>query len=166
VLARLASIAVLAGAAAATAGAVAGVGAAAASTSNPPCTPRTSEIAGHRAIAYCGPATVVIQTGGRTYRFRRGLCDLSTTMRGVEISIGTLVRGAAGNGGLPFVAIVIAHLPSSSESFEAFSGGQQLYGESVIAPTGAVYAKGSFVSVLGGSFSGSWDCHGVISRGP
>jgi hypothetical protein len=131
-----------------------------------PCAPGVTTIGAHRAIAYCGPATVDIHIAGATFHFRNGLCDRSATAGGLELNAGTLVQGAAGNAGKPFVSLLIARLPSSSEGFEADAGGRQLFGESVIGPSGTLYAKGSFVSLLGGSFSGSWNCHGVIFRGP
>jgi len=140
--------------------------AAAAATSASPCTPRTTTIHGHRAIAYCGPATVTIVLGGRTYHFLNGLCDRSRTMGALELDVGTLVQGAAGNAGRAFVSLVIAESPSSSEAFEADSGGRQLFGESVIAQGGTPLSKGTFVGILGAAFSGSWDCRGLIYDGP
>jgi hypothetical protein len=83
-----------------------------ASTPPSPCAPRVSTIEGRRATAYCGPATVVIQIGGQTYRFKDGLCDRSETVGALEVSVGTLVRGATGNAGLPFVGLVIGKSPS------------------------------------------------------
>jgi hypothetical protein len=131
-----------------------------------PCAPRVTAISGRRAIACCGPATVVIQIGGRTYRFRNGVCDRSSTIGGLALDLGTLVQGARGNAGRSFVSLVIAQSPSESEAFEADAGGQQLFGDSVIAQGGTLFAKGTFTSVLGAAFSGSWDCHGVIYSGP
>ena len=131
-----------------------------------PCAPTLTTINGRRAIAYCGPATVVIQIGGRTYRFRNGLCNRSRTVGALALNVGTLVQGARGNAGRPFVGLLIAQSPSESEAFEADAGGQQLFGDSVIAQGGTALAKGIFSSVLGGAFSGSWDCHGVIYSEP
>lgn len=139
---------------------------AAGAASGSPCEPRVTAINGRRAIVYCGPATVTIQLGGRTYRFRNGLCDRSTTMGGVELNVGTLIQGATGNAGRSFVSLVIAQSPSESDAFEADAGGQQLFGDSVIAQGGNLIDKGTFTSVLGPAFSGSWDCHGVIYSGP
>jgi hypothetical protein len=141
------------------------IAAAAGAASASPCTPRVSAINGRRAIAYCGPATVVIQFGGRTYQFRHGLCDRSSSVGGLALNLGTLVQGSTGNAGRPFVSLLIAQRPSGSEAFEADAGGQQLFGDSVIAPGGTLLGKGTFTSVLGSAFSGSWDCHGVIYSG-
>ena len=132
----------------------------------PPCAPALTTIHGAPAIAYCGPATVVIQIGGRTYHFRNGLCDRSTEMGGLAVNVGTLVQGATGNGGKAFVSLVIARSPSSSEAFEADAGGAQLFGDSVIAQGGTLLGRGTFTSLLGPAFSGSWNCHGVIYAGP
>jgi hypothetical protein len=141
---------------------------AATTASTPPsrCAPRVSTIDGRRAIAYCGPATVLIQIGGRSYRFTDGLCDRSETVGALEVSVGTLVRGATGNAGLPFVSLVIGKSPSESEALEADSGGRQLFGDTVIGPAGTLLGEGTFTSLYGVSFSGSWNCHGVIYAGP
>jgi len=141
-------------------------GGAAPPPAHPPCAARATTIAGRNAIVYCGPASVVIDIGGRTYRFRHGLCDRSATLGALELNAGTLVAGAPGNLGRSFVSIVIAQSPSWSEAFEADAGGQQLFGESAIVTGGTLLGRGTFTGVLGASFSGSWDCHGVIYHGP
>ena len=130
-----------------------------------PCAPAATRIHGKPAIAYCGPATVVIQIAGRTYRFRNGLCDRSSEVGGLALSAGTLVQGVSGNAGRAFVGLVIAASPSTSEVFEADIGGRQLLGDSVIEPSGTLLGRGTFTSLLGPPFSGSWDCHGVIHSG-
>ena len=158
----------LAAPAAAAAGSTSASAASATTTTTPasPCAPRVSTIGGRRVIAYCGPATVSIQIGAQTYRFNDGLCDRSKTVGALEVSAGTLVRGASGNAGRPFVSLVIAKSPSESEALEADSGGRQLFGDTVIAPDGTLLGEGTFTSLFGASFSGSWNCHGVIYDGP
>ena len=131
-----------------------------------PCVPRRSVIDGRHAIAFCGPATVTIDVAGRTYRFSDGICDRSATMGALELELGTLVAGAPGNAGRSFVSLVIAQSPSESEAFEADAGGRRLFPDWVIAQGDNLPSKGTFESVLGGAFSGSWDCHGVIRSGP
>jgi hypothetical protein len=131
-----------------------------------PCAPRATTVRGLQAVAYCGPATVVIQICGRTYRFRHGLCDRSSEIGGLELNVGTLVQGVSGNAGRAFVSLLIAKSPSSSEAFEADADGRQLFGDSVIAQGGTLLGRGTFASLLGPAFSGSWDCHGVIYSGP
>ena len=130
------------------------------------CTPRHTSTGGHAAIAYCGPATATIAIGGHTYLFRHGTCIRSATVDALQISLGTLVRGARGNGGRSFVSLLIAQSPSESEAFEGDWGGHQLFSDSVIAQNSSLLSHGSFVSVLGSSFSGSWNCHGPILSGP
>ena len=132
----------------------------------PPCTPALRTVHALPATAYCGPATVVIRIGGATYRFHNGLCDRSTQLDGMALDVGTLVPGAAGNAGRPFVSLVIAASPSESEAFEADSGGHQLFGDTVIVQGGPLLGRGTFTSLLGPAFSGSWNCHGVIWSGP
>ena len=140
--------------------------AAAGTPAPPPCAPAATTIHGEPAIAYCGPATVVIQIGGATYHFRSGLCDVSRKMGALELSVGTLVQGVSGNAGRSFVGLVIAESPSSSEAFEADARGRSLFGDSVIAQGGPLLGRGTFTSLLGPAFSGSWNCHGVIYFGP
>jgi hypothetical protein len=140
--------------------------AAAGASSSSGCSPLRSTISGHRAIAYCGPATVVVQIAGASYRFHNGICDRSAMMGGLELNVGTLVQGAAGNAGRPFVGLLIAQPPSESEAFEADTGGRQLFGDTVVAPGGTLLSKGAFTSLYGTAFSGSWNCHGVIHAGP
>ncbi len=130
------------------AGLVAGLvsGAAAAAPSSPPCAPQVSELGGRRAIAYCGPATVTIRLGERTYAFRGGRCGRSRSAGALELNVGTLVAGAGGNAGKPFVSLMIAASPSSSEAFEADTGGRRLFGDTVIVLAGSALAKGAFAS--------------------
>jgi hypothetical protein len=160
--ARLATIALLGGAAIAAGLATTSAGA---SSPPPPCVPRHTTVEGRPAIAYCGPATVVIDVGGQTYGYRGGYCELSATAGGLELNVGTHVRGPAGNSGRPFVSLLIAKPPSESEAFEADNAGKQLFGDSVIAETGTLISKGRFAGEFGAVFSGSWDCHGVIYHG-
>jgi hypothetical protein len=146
---------------------VAGVASGAAGkSSGPPCAARVTTIGGRQAISYCGAATVAIAIGGHTYQFRHGLCDRSATVGGLELNVGTLVRGATGNAGRSFVSLLIAQLPSESEAFEADAGGRQLFGDTVIVQRGTLLGKGTFTSFLGPAFSGSWDCRGLIYSGP
>ena len=122
-------------------------------------------VGAHAAIAYCGPATATITIGGRTYRFSHGACIRSAALGALQLNIGTLVRGASRNAGRPFVGLLIAESPSESEAFEADWGGHQLLGDTVIAQGSTVLSRGTFVSVLGAAFSGSWNCHGVVFAG-
>jgi hypothetical protein len=160
--ARLGLTALLGCAAIAAAIATAAAGASASSG----CSPEQTTISGHHAIAYCGPATVVIVIAGSSYRFHNGTCVRSAMMGGLELNVGTLVAGAARNAGRPFVGLVIAQPPSESEAFEADTGGRQLFGDTVVAPHGTLLAKGTFTSLYGTAFSGSWNCHTLISSGP
>jgi len=109
---------------------------------------------------------VTIDVGGRTYQFRGGLCDLSATAGGLELNIGTHVKGPAGNSNEPYVSLLIAKPPSESEAFEADYGGNLLFPDSVVAETGTLISEGSFSAEFGAVFTGSWNCHGVIYHGP
>ena len=145
-----------------------GLAAASAAGAAPPRpAPRGSpSIHGRRAIAYCGPATVAIQSAGRTYLFRSGLCDHSTSLGGLELNVGTLVQGAKGDAGQPFVSLVIAKGPSESEAFEADAAAGRCSPTPSSLPAGRCLVKAPSRACSGSAFSGSWDCHGVIYSGP
>jgi len=142
-----------------------------ASTSNsPPCTPKVTTIAGHKAAVNCGPATVTLHVGGKTYIFRQGFCEQSKSAgSALELNLGTTVVGAKNNGGKSRFTLVIGHVHSAASVFSAYYGGREvLRGESLINVHGTIPAKGTFTSqfTIGAKFTGSWDCHGVVWMGP
>ena len=147
---------------------VAAAAAPAATTSAPPCTPKIITIQGHRAGVNCGPATATLHVNGKTYTFRNGYCEQSKAAgTQVELNLGTAVLGAKNNLGRSGWSIVIAKSKAAAV-FSAYYGGKKvLAGENLINVKGTV-AKGTFTPQLpaGPKFSGSWDCHGVIWKGP
>jgi hypothetical protein len=151
--------------------AVAGVAASAApaaTTSAPPCTPKVTTIQGHRAGENCGPATLTLHVGGKTYVFRNGLCEQSKAAGTfLELNLGTTVVGAKNNLGKSKFTLVAAKTGAASV-FSAYYGGKKvLTAESLITIHGGP-AKGTFSSqiTIGPKFTGSWDCHGVVWKGP
>jgi hypothetical protein len=134
----------------------------------PPCTPRVTTVGGKQAVANCGPAVVIVHVAGKSYTFKGGICSQSKSAgAALELDVGTLVRGAKGNAGKPYIGLLIAG-KSLASVFEADYGGKQLFGDTLIKASGDIPSKGTFVSTagLGPSFTGSWDCHGVVYEGP
>jgi len=111
---------------------------------------------------------VIVRLAGRSYTFKGGLCTQSKSAGAVlELDVGTLVEGAKGNAGKPYISFLIAGHGIAS-AFEADYGGKQLFGDTLIKASGNIPSKGTFVSTtaLGPPFTGSWDCHGVVYQGP
>ena len=134
----------------------------------PPCTPKVTTIKGHQAAVNCGPATVTLHVGGKTYTFRHGFCRQSKAAgSALQLDLGTVVVGAAGNAGRPDFSMLIAHNHTVASVFHADYGGKRLLGDSLIDVKGNLPSTGTFTSrvTFGAKFSGSWNCHGVVWRG-
>jgi hypothetical protein len=151
-------------------GGVAVVPAGAGAASAPPCTPKVVKINGKQAAESCGPATVLLKISGKTYSFKNGLCEQSKSAgSALQLTLGTVIAGAHGNDGKPDFSMLIAKTHTIASVFEAYSGGKQLLGDSLINPRGTIPSKGTFTGtnlVNNKQFSGSWNCHGVVYKGP
>ena len=134
--------------------------------SSPPCTPKLTTIGGHRAAVNCGPATATLRVKGRTYSFRNGFCQQTKGSKDLILSLGTTVLGVHGNAGKPDMQITLiaptgGTLGNGSVSGADY-GGKELVVDELIKTKGAI-AKGTFASTTASpSFTGSWNCHGVI----
>ncbi len=148
---------------------VAAVGAAssvAGAAGAPPCTPKLTTIAGKHAVVNCGPAVVTVQLSGKSYTFKNGFCSQSKAAKGaLQLDVGTLVLNAKGNGGKPYISLLMT-TGSLADAFDAYWNGKQLFGDTLIKRSGNFPSKGSFVSDFGTHFTGTWDCHGVIYQSP
>jgi hypothetical protein len=137
---------------------------AAPSASAPPCIPKIAKIQGKTAAENCGPATVTIKIGGRSYAFKDGLCnsDGSTFI----LDLGTVVAGdRKHNLGLPTFGMTVS---GHTADVTGMYGGKSIIPDSMTLATvkGAGSNKGSFSNRLSTpKFTGSWDCHGVIWKG-
>ena len=141
--------------------------------SAPPCTPKITTIHGHQAAVNCGPATAILNIGGKAYTFHNGFCQKSKAAgSALQLALGTLVVGVKGNAGLP--AFSMAILANGRSAFGSGSvlgadyGGRDLLGgEGLIKATGRP-SNGTFTSTVaaGGKFTGSWNCHGAVWQGP
>jgi hypothetical protein len=166
ILTRLAQLIVVGAVLAAVAVLPAGAGAASA----PPCTPKVVKINGKQAAESCGPATAMLKIAGKSYSFKDGFCEQSKSAgSALQLTLGTVIVGAHGNAGKPDFSMLIAKTHTIASVFEAYSGGKQLLGDSLIAPRGSIPSKGTFTGtnlVSNAHFSGSWNCHGVVYKGP
>ncbi len=150
--------------------------ASAAPTGNaPPCTPKITKIGGHKAAINCGPATATLRIGGKSYTFRNGYCQTSKSAGSYPaLNLGTdVLGGGKNNAGQPsFSMLIVAHLHSpygSGSVFHADKGGKRILGDSLIKVSSSSPAKGTFTGTdysAGTKFTGSWDCHGVVFKGP
>jgi hypothetical protein len=138
-----------------------------ASRGGPPCTPKITKVQGHSAAVNCGPASATLHIGGKTYTFRNGLCEQSeSTGAALSLDLGTTVMGVKGNAGQPHFNIdVVKNVPSGSVG--ADYGGKTLIDDALVTVGGKVAAGGTFRSKFSGpafgpSFTGSWNCHGVV----
>jgi hypothetical protein len=133
----------------------------------PPCTPQLTKSHGKRTVINCGPATVALTVEGKTYHYRHGLCqDSKSAGAKLSLDLGTLVLGAHGNAGEPYLSFLIADANIDGSVFEADFGGKQLLGDNLISYSDGVMTgtfKGEDTSV---PFSGSWNCHGVLWHAP
>ena len=141
-----------------------------ASLGAPPCTPKVTKIGGHQAAVNCGPATAVLHISGKTYTFHDGFCEQSKAAGdALGLNLGTTVVGVKGNAGKPDFSMLIAHVHSVASVFGADYGGKDLLGgDSLINVSGNIPSKGTFTSrvTVGAKFTGSWNCHGVVWKGP
>lgn len=155
-------------ASAAVATAVALTGSAAASSTHatgaPPCAPKITRIQGRTAVVNCGPATATVSVSGKTYSFKTGLC--TTSGKTFMLQLGTLVSGAKGNGGYPNIGL-------TSTGTNAIAVGNYKGKDIIPASDFLLVVKNSGKNT--GTFSsgratpkltGSWNCHGVIYKGP
>jgi hypothetical protein len=136
--------------------------------SAPPCVPKLTTIAGKHAVVSCGPAVVIVHLHGKSYTFTSGLCVQSKASGAkLQLSVGTLVAGAKGNAGKPYVSFLIGSHGIAS-AFEADYGGKQLFGDTLIKASGNIPSKGTFVSTagLGPHFTASWNCHRLVYQAP
>jgi hypothetical protein len=134
-----------------------------------PCTPRTPTINGHPAMALCGPATATVTIGGRTYSFRNGFCaEQIPHSDSFQLSLGTdvpIFGGPSNNAGEPFFSLDIAEGHTSASIAAAYFGGRKLIANSPVALSGQIPTQGAFKSKSATtSFTGTWNCHGLISK--
>jgi hypothetical protein len=76
--------------------------------------------------------------------------------------------GSANNGGKSRFTLAVTNAHAASV-FSAYYGGKKvLTAESLITVRGKLPGKGTFTSkvTFGPKFTGSWDCHGVVWKGP
>ncbi len=136
--------------------------------SAPPCIPKLIKVKGQPIVYECGPATGTLHVEGKTYTYRNGLCQRSKTAGlALELDLGTLAATANGNAGKPYLSINIAKIGGT---VSGYYGGKQV-ANNLVSVTGHFPGQGTFKSKYSGAgfgttFSGSWNCHGVVWQTP
>jgi len=139
----------------------------AARPSKAPCTPTPVTIKGNAGLSLCGPATATLTVGGKTYTFHNGYgAEPIANSDSFQLTLGFDVPAFGGpneNGGKPgFSLDIVKHHTSAAVAF-AYSGGHELVKLARVTLKGAVPAPGTFRGKTS-AFTGSWNCHGVISK--
>jgi hypothetical protein len=149
--------------------AAAALAANAALTGGPPCTPKATRIGGQPVATMCGPATATVRAGGRTYTFHNGFCEQSkATGDELKLDMGTFAPTFKGNQGKPELNLLAS--PKIGGTVGAHYGGK-LIANNLVDIAGRFPTQGTFNSKISGSrpgetFSGSWNCHGVVWQAP
>jgi hypothetical protein len=151
--------------------AVGGASAAGAGAGAPPCLPKQTTIQKQTAYLECGPATVTLRTGGKTYAFRNGLCEQSKSAgTALQLTLGVVIEAAPkGNAGQPHFSMLVTKGGTLASIFSASFGGKHVLGDSLISVEGKLPAAGTFSGqdpIGNASFTGSWNCHGVVWATP
>ena len=142
-----------------------------AASSAPPCIPKYGTSGGHTYVDYCGPATATLKIGSKTYNFKNGYCRTDAKAKiALAITLGVLESTKSPvNGGQPlfeFTDINTAGL--SLATVNADYGGKVLDSVGTVNLKGSIPSGGTFTSkgFAKPSFSGSWNCHGVVAATP
>jgi hypothetical protein len=122
------------------------------------CALGSTTVKGHKAVAYCGPATATLEIGGRSYRFKSGTCLWAGSL---VLTMGTQVNGvpdSAHNEGAPLLQLTGS---SSLGAVSATSGTLHL-GMSIVQITPHGHSSGTFKGrePIGDTrrFTGSYRC--------
>ena len=137
----------------------------------PPCVPKVTTVQGKHVVEECGPATVTLRAGGKNYAFRKGFCAYSRSTKNFQLDLGTLVVGARGNAGKPYLSMNVTS--AGGYVSEADFGGKKIVASGKLdvrkGKGGQVPLKAAFTGtelLTSRTFSGSWDCHGVVYDAP
>ncbi len=141
--------------------------AASAGSTGAPCTPKTPTIKGNPAMALCGPAGATLTLDGKTYSFHNGFCaEQIPNSNSMQLSLGTDVPtfgGPSNNGGQTFFSMDIAKGHTSASIAAAYVSGRKLLANQPITLSHQTETSGAFKNKGGAvSFSGTWNCHGLI----
>lgn len=160
----------VAAASAATAAAVAGAETVT-SSSTPPCIPTASSSGGHTVVDYCGPARATLKVGGKTYSFKNGYCRTDAKNHiplGLTLGVIESVTSPVNGGQALFEMTDISTSGLAFATVNADYGGKKLDSVGTVKLQGSVPGSGTFTSTgfAKPSFSGSWNCHGVVVSMP
>jgi hypothetical protein len=135
---------------------------AAAPRAKSPCVATPVTIKGDDGLALCGPATAVVHVGGKTYSYTHGFCATFST-GSFQLSLGTSIPMANGNAGKPYFSVDVGKATPRAGGF-AYYGGKKAIPDGVWTVTGTITSHASFTGKNAkGSFSGTWNCHGVVA---
>ena len=120
---------------------------------------------------YCGPATATLKVGSKTYNFKNGYCHTDTKNHiSLGLTLGVIEASAkAGNGGQPlFEMTALTADGISISTVNADYAGKVLDSVGTVKLKGSIPSGGTFASTgfAKPSFSGSWNCHGVVVSMP
>jgi len=168
---KLACMFVLAAIAAAAAATAAGAATSAhAAAAKPPCIPKYGSSGGHTYVDYCGPATATLKIAGKTYNFNDGYCSTDSKagiVLGLTLGVIDQVKSPVNGGKTLFELQDIKSSGLSLVSVNVDYGGKalQLTGASL---KGSIPGSGTITAskYATPSFSGSWNCHGVVVATP
>ena len=134
----------------------------------PPCVPKVTKLKGKPEVFECGPATGTLRVGGKNHVYTHGFCQQSKSAGlTLELDLGTLAPTIKGNAGQPYLSIVGA---KAGAIVNGYFGGK-LIANGPATLTGHFPDQGTFKSKysgagFGASFSGTWNCHGVVWQAP
>lgn len=128
-----------------------------------------TKTAGKTTVANCGPATATLKYKGKTYTFKNGYCETSKAAGGaLMLDLGTLVLDAKGNAGKSYFSLGVTKVGKRLNNgviTEADQSGKEILSEVIVKPKGTV-AGATFTQYGTVPVSGSWNCHGVVYKGP
>jgi transcription elongation factor len=138
--------------------------------SKPPCVPKYGSSGGHTYVDYCGPATATLKVGGKTYDFKDGYCSTDAKAGiALELTLGVIDEAKSPvNGGKTLfqlqdiktsaVSVVSVNVDYAGKALPL--NGASLKGS---IPGGGTIVAGQYSKP---SFSGTWNCHGVVVATP
>jgi hypothetical protein len=150
--------------------AVTAAGAASAvASSAPPCIPKVTKIGGKPAVIGCGPATATVTIGGKTYSFKSGFCESSTSNKeALHLTLGTVVETKK-PGSAPYFDLTVS--TPNLAAVNADYGGKVIVLDGLVSVKGKIPSNGTFSGSTVGQgsaakFTGSWNCNGAVYNEP
>jgi hypothetical protein len=134
-----------------------------------PCVPKVTKIGGKPALIECGPGTATLKVGGKTYSYKNGFCQRSSSgLEALDLTLGTVVETGKPSSA-PYFDLTVSS--PAVAAVNADYGGKVIVLDSLVTVKGKIPSSGTFAQrILGGGgtpkFSGTWNCHGVVYNAP